>query len=174
LGLLLNHLAELLELSIVPKEVEVSKSLLLATSGRTTWVASASGATLLCGSKIEKIDISVVTSIASYSASDRLSWCSLASRDSSGSLGWRLLLLLDVLGDALQRWSQRWSAACHHPKCVSANSRFLPKEDTRQRDRDCSMLHAWLPRPETARNPLPSSAESPQFARRRQLGQRDR
>ena len=101
LGLLLYHLSELLELSIIPKEVQISKPRLLATRSRSTWVASPSGTALLCGSEIEKIDIAFTTSLAARS---RLRRCNLAGRGgvSGGSLGCGLVLLLDVIGDALQ------------------------------------------------------------------------
>lgn len=105
LGLLLDDLTELLELSVVSEEVQVAEATLgggsgscsggglgVAGGGATSTTAATTTTTTRLGSKIEEVDVAVIT--AGGRTTGRLS-----GRRSSGlSL---CLLLLDVFGDAL-------------------------------------------------------------------------
>lgn len=112
LGLLLNDLTELLELSIVPKEVEVTESL---SSGGTSSCSSASTgaratsatALALLGREIEQIDSAfLVTAGTSAGCSAGACRGSLLCR---GLVGW-LFRLLEILGNTLVAIGQFLSA----------------------------------------------------------------
>lgn len=114
LGLLLNDLAKLLELRVVPQEVQVAKASALSSGGggnassstssgtcsssgtSTRATAATSTATPLLSRKIKEVHVAVITCIV---ATGRLG-------GSGGGRGRRLALLLlalSVLGDALFR-----------------------------------------------------------------------
>lgn len=101
LWLLLHDLAELLELRVVPEEVEVAESRLArggagtgSRSGHARVSAAATSSAALLGGEVEEVDVALLTSAGGLArrAGGR-------RRRGSGSRG--APLLLDVLGDAL-------------------------------------------------------------------------
>lgn len=106
LRLLLNNLAELLKLGVVPEEIQVTKITALACRGGCrcrcrSAAAATSGRTTaaLLGRQIEQVDASVVVTAMSRC---RLRRCA-ASRGGRGAT--LLLFLLDIVGDTLGRLS---------------------------------------------------------------------
>ena len=95
LRLLLHHLAELLELRVIPEEVEVAETCggpgTRGGGGGATRLSTAS-TTALLGSKVEEVDVALLTASARGG-------CAAGGRRGCGSRS--APLLLDVLGDAL-------------------------------------------------------------------------
>lgn len=94
LRLLLHHLAELLELRVIPEEVEVAETCggPGTRGGGGAARLSTASTTALLGSKVEEVDVALLTASASGG-------CAAGGRRGCGSRS--APLLLDVLGDAL-------------------------------------------------------------------------
>ena len=104
LRLLLHDLAELLELGVIPKEIEVPEargprgcSGSGRSSGRTRVTPAPAAAATLLGREVEEIDVALITT-----STGRLSRAAGRCR---GSGGRSAPLLLNVFGDALHEIS---------------------------------------------------------------------